>query len=149
MTIQPLTPETFGVFIELIAALAVYEQLAPPDEEAKSRLFHDAFAQNRKFESAIIYDGANAVGYAIWFETYSSFLARPTMYLEDIFVLEHSRGKGFGSALFDHVHQLGRDRGCCRMEWQVLDWNVPAQEFYKKKGATRMSDWLPYRTILK
>jgi GNAT superfamily N-acetyltransferase len=85
------------------------------------------------------------VGYATWFHTYSTFLARPTMYLEDLFVLESERKSGAGSALFEHVRALGAERGCGRMEWTVLDWNTLAREFYARRHATWMKEWLHYR----
>jgi GNAT superfamily N-acetyltransferase len=86
-------------------------------------------------------DAGRAVGYAMWYETYSSFLARPTLYLEDIFVLQHARGQGVGSRLFDHVRGLGAARGCGLMEWQVLDWNTAARDFYTRRGARTLDDW--------
>ncbi len=89
-----------------------------------------------------------AVGYAIILETYSSFLALPTMYLEDIFVLESHRGNGFGRLLFDFVVGQARQRGCGRVDWQVLDWNTTAREFYTKQGAVCMNEWLLYRITL-
>jgi GNAT superfamily N-acetyltransferase len=85
------------------------------------------------------------VGYAIVLETYSSFLARPTLYLEDIFVRPEARCRGAGSALFAHLAQEARARGCGRMEWVVLDWNELAQRFYQKRGARRLNDWQYYR----
>jgi GNAT superfamily N-acetyltransferase len=90
-------------------------------------------------------DSGRAVGYAIWFETYSTFLARPTMYLEDLFVREDARRTGVGGRLFDYVRALGEQRGCGRMEWQVLDWNAPARDFYRRRNATWLEQWLVYR----
>jgi len=85
------------------------------------------------------------VGYAIIYETYSSFLALPTLYLEDIFVLPDARGAKVGLALFLHVAGLARDRGCGRMDWTVLDWNTLAQDFYDKLGARHLKEWQLYR----
>jgi GNAT superfamily N-acetyltransferase len=99
-----------------------------------------------RFEAALALDDAGrAVGYAIWFKTYSSFLAKPTMYLEDLFVLESARGSGGGAMLFEYVRALGERRECGRMEWQVLDWNTLARDFYERRQAQRMKDWLLYR----
>jgi GNAT superfamily N-acetyltransferase len=146
MTIAPLTEDRFPDFVRLIQALAAYESLPAPDASALDRLRADAFGPRPRFEAAFAVDDARqAVGYAIWFETYSSFLARPTMYLEDLFVLEQARGSGAGRLLFEHVHTLGRERGCGRMDWQVLDWNAPAREFYARMGARWLQDWLTYR----
>jgi GNAT superfamily N-acetyltransferase len=102
MTIVPLTPERFDEFVRLLHALADYEHLEPPDAAAIERLRADAFGARPRFEGALALDDANqAVAYAIWFETYSTFLAKPTMYLEDLFVLEQARGAGAGGKLFE------------------------------------------------
>lgn len=146
MKIEPLTEDRFPEFIRLIKALAEYERLPAPDAAALARLRADAFGPRPRFEAAFAVDDAGqAVGYAIWFETYSSFLARPTMYLEDLFVLEQARGSGAGQLLFNHVRSLGQTRGCGRMDWQVLDWNTPARQFYDRRGARWLKDWLTYR----
>ena len=145
MTILPLTEERFVDLVRLIHALADYEHLDPPDTAAMERLRADAFVHKR-FEAALAVNEADrAVGYAIWFETYSTFLARPTIYLEDLFVEQESRGTGAGAMLFDHVRLLGQRRGCGRMDWQVLDWNTPAREFYNRRNAQWMQEWLTYR----
>ena len=146
ISIVPLTEDRFDQFVSLIAALADYEHLDPPDDGAVARLRADAFAAAPRFEAALaIAEGGRAVGYAIWLETYSTFLARPTMFLEDLFVVGEARGSGAGSGLFDHVRLLGAQRGCGRMEWQVLDWNASAREFYHRRGAEWMKEWLLYR----
>ena len=144
--IVPLTEERFGDFVELIAALADYEHLDRPDEAAVARLRADALGPTPRYEAALAINGeGRAVGYAIWFETYSSFLARPTMYLEDLFVLETARGDGAGGMLFDHVRTSGAQRGCGRMDWQVLDWNTLARDFYQRRGGRWLREWLSYR----
>ncbi len=146
MTVVALTEDRFDDFLRLIHALAVYERLPPPDAAARARLRADALGPRPRFEAALALDaGGRAVGYAIWFETYSSLLAKPTMYLEDLFVLEDARGAGAGGRLFDHVRALGERRGCGRMDWQVLDWNMPAREFYRRRGAEWLKEWLVYR----
>ncbi|HEX6164477.1 MAG TPA: GNAT family N-acetyltransferase [Vicinamibacterales bacterium] len=146
MTIVPLTPDRFDDFARLIAALADYEHLPRPDAAAFARLRADAFASRPRFEAALALDAAQRpIGYAIWFETYSSFLAKPTMFLEDLFVLEDTRGSGAGGKLFEHVRRLGEERGCGRMDWNVLDWNTPAREFYHRRNAHWMKEWLLYR----
>ena len=146
MEVVPLTADRFDDFIDLIKALADYERLAPPDAAAIGRLRQDALGAQPRFEAALAVNASgHAVGYATWFHTYSTFLARPTMYLEDLFVLEDARKSGAGSALFEHVRTLGAQRGCGRMEWQVLDWNTLAREFYTRRRATWMKDWLLYR----
>ena len=133
--------------LRLIIALAQFEKLDPPDAAAQSRLIEDAFSSRPRLEPwlALVPGQPEPVGYAIVLETYSSFLARPTLYLEDLFVLPEIRGRGIGKALFQHCVQLAHDRGCGRMEWTCLDWNTKAQCFYETMGARRMSEWLLYR----
>ena len=146
MTIEPLVERRFDDFVHLIEALADYEHLPRPDPAAVRRLRADAFASRRRFEAALAIDDAGiAVGYAIWLETYSSFLAKPTLYLEDLFVIEGARRSGAGALLFEHVREIGGARGCGRMDWQVLDWNEPARRFYERRGGQWMQEWLLYR----
>lgn len=137
-----------AALLRLICALAAFEKLDPPDAEAQRRLTDDAFGEKPRFESWLAFvDGhREPVGYAILVETYSSFLARPTLYLEDVFVLAEFRGRGIGSAFLRMCVTLAHDRGCGRMEWTCLDWNTKAQSCYEMKlGAERMSDWFLYR----
>lgn len=146
MTVTPLTEDRFDDFAGLIRALAQYEHLPPPKSAALKRLRADAFGPRPRFEAALALDeGGKAIGYAIWFETYSSFLARPTLYLEDLFVVEEARRGGAGGMLFDYVRALGQRRGCGRMDWNVLDWNTPARDFYRRRGAEWMREWVLYR----
>lgn len=146
MTIVPLTPERFDDFTRLIAALADYERLDRPNAAATARLRADAFAPRARFEAALALDETDRpIGYAIWFETYSSFLAKPTLFLEDLFVLEDARGTGAGGKLFEFVRKLGEERGCGRMDWNVLDWNTTARDFYGRRNAQWMKEWLLYR----
>lgn len=146
MTIVPLTEPRFDDFVRLIEALADYEHLDRPDAAARERLRTDAFGPQPRFEAAMAIDADNrAVGYAIWFETYSSFLAKPTLYLEDLFVLEEARRSGAGGMLFEHVRRWGEQKGCGRMDWHVLDWNTVARDFYHRRDAQWMKPWLLYR----
>ena len=149
MEIVARVPERFDEFVSLISALAKYEKLLPPSRDAIERLHIDAFRENPRYEAFLCLDDNDlAIGYAICFETYSSFLAKPTMYLEDLFVREDKRASGAGGALFDHVVALGQSRGCGRVDWQVLDWNMLARDFYVKRNAQWMNEWLLYRITL-
>ncbi len=145
LSIKKLSEEDFEAFFSLIVALADYEHLAPPDLVAKARLKRDAFSDRPKFEAYLAFLNGEPVGYAIIFETYSSFLAKPTLYLEDLFVLPSARKQKVGFGLFKFLIALAVERGCGRMEWQVLNWNQLAIDFYEKLGATHQRDWLPYR----
>jgi GNAT superfamily N-acetyltransferase len=145
ITLRPLREQDGASFLSLIDALADYEKLERPDAAARERLLRDAFSARPRFEAFLASVDDEDVGYAIIYETYSSFLALPTLYLEDIFVLPGARGKKVGLALFLHVAQLARARGCGRMDWTVLDWNELAQDFYDRLGATHLKEWQLYR----
>jgi len=143
--VRGLQPADTPRLLELIDGLADYEKLPRPDAAARSRLAADAIADPPRFHALLAdVDGA-VVGYAIYFFTYSTFLARPSLYLEDIFVLPESRGHGAGVALFRACAQVAVRLGCGRMEWQVLSWNEPSIQFYERLGARQLADWLPFR----
>lgn len=131
----------------LILALAEFEKLPPPDVEAQARLREHGFGDSPKFEVLLAeYAGApGPVGYALLFPTYSTFLAQPTLYLEDLFVLPDYRKRGIGQALLKHCVRLAFERGCGRMEWTCLDWNTNAQAVYERMGARQMNEWYLYR----
>ncbi len=145
-SIEPLRPDHFDAFVELIAALAEYEKLPPPDAAARARLYRDAFEQNPpRYQALLARIGNETCGYCMFFETYSSFLAKPTLYIEDIFVLPSRRGHGIGTALMKTLACIAFERGCGRMEWVVLDWNQSAHHFYAALGAERLPQWELYR----
>lgn len=133
--------------LRLIHALARFEKLEGPDAAAEARLLEHGFGERPRFETWFVeVEGSeHPVGYAVLFETYSTFLAKPTLYLEDLFVLEDWRRRGLGKALLDHCVGLAEARGCGRMEWTCLDWNRKAQVVYEGMGARRMNEWLLYR----
>lgn len=133
------------VLLSLLDALADFEKLQKPTGEARTRLIEHGFGDKPKFETWLAKIDGKAVAYALTFETYSSFLALPTLYLEDLFVLPEYRKKKVGYALFTHLVAEAQRRGCGRMEWAVLDWNVNAIQFYEKLGARFLRDWKVYR----
>ncbi|HEX8242330.1 MAG TPA: GNAT family N-acetyltransferase [Longimicrobium sp.] len=148
VTVRPATPADGDTWLALVDALADYEKLAQPTAEAKQRLLHDAFGpEPHRIQVYIAELEGRAVAYAITCETYSSFLALPTLYLEDIFVLPDERRHGVGRTLFRYLAGEAVRRGCGRMEWMVLDWNQLAIDFYEKIGATRLEAWYTYRLI--
>lgn len=145
-TFQPLTPETFDGFFSLIEALADYEKLPRPTAEARERMRRHVTDSPPKFEGRVATDDrGRVVGYAVFFHTYSTFLALPTLYLEDLFVLPEARGHGVGGELFRRVAALAVARGCGRMEWSVLDWNQLALDFYARRAAKQMKEWVWHR----
>jgi len=133
--------------IGLIIALAEFENLPPPDADAQARLIEHGFGDSPRFEVLLAeVDGApGPVGYALLLQTYSTFLAQPTLYLEDVFVLPDYRKLGIGKALLRHGVRTAYERGCGRMEWSCLDWNTNAQAMYEHMGARRMKEWYLYR----
>jgi len=143
--VRPATPADATAFLDLVDGLAAYEKLPPPDAEAKQRLLRDAFSDPPRFNVLLAEVDQTVVGYAVWFPTYSTFLARPSLYLEDIFVRPDARGHGAGVALFRACAAEAVRQGCGRMEWNVLDWNQPSIDFYERLGARRLQAWLPYR----
>jgi len=143
--VRPAVREDGDTLLALIDALADYERLPRPDAAARVRLLRDAFGDRRRFDTYLVDLDREAVGYALAFETYSSFLALPTLYLEDVFVLPDRRRAGLGAAVMRFLAGEALRRGCGRMEWQVLTWNEPAIRFYEKLGARRLEDWAAYR----
>jgi GNAT superfamily N-acetyltransferase len=134
--------------LTLIDALADYEKLRRPAPEARERLIRDLFGTTPRIEGLLAFVDGQPVGYAIIFETYSTFLASPTLYLEDLFVLPEYRGRKAGYALFDEVKREAVRRSCGRIEWTVLDWNQLAIDFYKRLGGEHMKQWQLYRITL-
>jgi GNAT superfamily N-acetyltransferase len=134
--------------LALVDALADYEKLPRPSSDARNRLIHDLFGPKPRIECFLVFMDGYPVGYAILLETYSSFLALPTLYLEDLFVIEEYRKRRAGRALFEAALAEAKNRGCGRMEWTVLDWNQLAIDFYRKSGAQHMAEWQLYRITL-
>ncbi|HET9494242.1 MAG TPA: GNAT family N-acetyltransferase [Chloroflexia bacterium] len=143
--LRPARLEDSDAIIALIVGLAAYEKLPPPNEEAQQRLLRDAFGERPRFEIILAELDSRPVAYAFVFETYSTFLALPTLYLEDIFVLPEYRGRGVGNSMMQFLAREAHRRGCGRMEWVVLDWNRPAIDFYERLGAIHLAEWLTYR----
>lgn len=143
--IRSLTASDLPALLDLIDALADYESLPRPDSAARERLRRDALATPPRFWVLLAEWQQRVVGYAFYFETYSTFLARPTLYLEDIFVLPEERGRGIGRAFVRALAREAITRGCGRMEWQVLTWNAPSIAFYERLGARPLDDWRGYR----
>ena len=129
--------------VGLVRALADFEKLEGPDDAAARRLADD-FAAGR-YSLLVADDGERIVGYALFFFTYSTFLARPSLYLEDLFVHPGARGRGIGERFMRALAKEAVARGCGRFEWTVLDWNNHAIAFYERQGAKWLNDWKIYR----
>jgi GNAT superfamily N-acetyltransferase len=145
VAVRPLEPGDMPRLLELIDGLADYEKLPRPDASGRQRLVHDALSDPPRFRTLLAELDGTIVGYAIYFFTYSTFRARATLYLEDVFVLPELRGQGAGVALFRACAREAVANDCARMEWQVLAWNEPSIAFYERLGARHMHDWLPFR----
>lgn len=145
--IRRARPDEAQTLLDLIRALADYEKLDPPQPDACQRLTRDIFGDKPRLDAWLAFVDGRPAGYALVFESYSSFLALPTLYLEDIFVLPEFRGCGAGAQLFLELVAEADRRGCGRMEWTVLDWNRLAQDFYARFGATHMKEWQLMRLV--
>jgi GNAT superfamily N-acetyltransferase len=142
--IRSATTADLAVILGLIRALADYEKLSGDVVATEGLLDASLFPRDGSAPAAYCVlaevDGVPA-GFALYFFNYSTFLARPGLYLEDLFVRPEFRGRGYGKALLLHLAKLANARGCGRMEWSVLDWNQPAIEFYESLGAKRLTEW--------
>jgi GNAT superfamily N-acetyltransferase len=131
--------------LQLIRDLATYER-APNDVTATEEQLVDVlFGEKPAAEVLLAFENETPVGFAVFFHNFSTWLGRPGLYLEDLFVKPEKRGNGYGYALLVDLAKIARDRGCGRMEWAVLDWNDPAIQFYHKLGAKPMNEWTVFR----
>jgi GNAT superfamily N-acetyltransferase len=144
--IRAARPADVPVIAELIRQLARYERLEHEVVGTEDDLRRHLFGERAFAEVLLAEDAGRTVGLALFFHNYSTFLARPGIYLEDLFVLPEHRRRGFGRALLSAVAKLAVERGCGRFEWSVLDWNEPAIAFYRSLGATVMREWRILRT---
>ena len=139
--IQGVREGDVGILHSLVRALAEYEKLAAQVVGTASDLRRELFSEHPVIEAVIAWDRDNALGFALYFHNYSTFLARRGLYLEDLFVVPEARGRGIGKALIRHCARIAVQRQCGRFEWAVLDWNRPAIDFYQSIGATILLDW--------
>ena len=142
LTIRRGTRRDVPTILALIRGLAEYERLLPEMKATDARIRHDGFGRRPYFETLICRRGARPVGFALYFFTYSTFVGRPSLYLEDLFVLPQERGNGAGKALLRALAKIAVRRRCGRMEWAVLDWNRPAIRFYERLGARLRKEWI-------
>jgi GNAT superfamily N-acetyltransferase len=133
------------IILELIRDLATYERAPNEVTATEEQLVDVLFGERPAAEVLLAFERDTPVGFAIFFHNFSTWLGRPGLYLEDLFVKPEARGKGYGRALLIHLAKIARDRGCGRMEWAVLDWNEPAIQFYKKIGAQPLDEWQIFR----
>ena len=137
--------EDVPIILELIRDLATYERAPEEVTATEEQLVDVLFGERPAAEVLLAFEGNLAVGFAIYFYNFSTWLARPGLYLEDLFVKPEKRGKGYGRALLVELAKIARDRGCGRMEWAVLNWNEQAIKFYQSLGAKPMNEWTVFR----
>jgi GNAT superfamily N-acetyltransferase len=142
-SIRSATTADVSLILDFIRGLAAYEKLLHEVEATDEKLRATLFPENGRpaAECVLAFLDTEPVGFALYFTTYSTFLAKPGLWLEDLFVKPEARGHGFGKALVLHLAKLANARGCGRLEWSVLDWNKPAIDFYDSLGAKRMLQW--------
>ncbi len=143
--IRPATMADVPIILELIRALATYERAPNEVTATEQGLTEVLFGKKPAAEVLLAFENNTAVGFAVFFHNFSTWLGRPGLYLEDLFVRPEDRGKGYGRALLIALARIARDRGCGRMEWAVLDWNEPAIQFYRKLGAKPLDEWTVFR----
>jgi GNAT superfamily N-acetyltransferase len=141
MRIAPARPDDVPVILDLIKALADYERMSDQVVATEADLRAWLFGDRPIAEVVLARANEAVVGFALFFHNFSTFLGRPGLYLEDLFVVPDWRGRGVGRRLLTHVAGIAVERGCGRMEWSVLDWNEPAVGFYRRLGAQVMDDW--------
>jgi GNAT superfamily N-acetyltransferase len=145
INITPATETDAPVILEMIQGLAEYEKLSHVCCATEEQLRRTLFGERPAAEVLLAELDGDCVGFALFFPNYSTFLAQPGIYLEDLFVKSYARGKGAGLALLIELAKVAVERGCGRVEWAVLDWNEPSIGFYKKLGAVAMEEWTTYR----
>ena len=145
LSIRRGTRRDVPTIVALIRGLAEYERLVHEVEITPAQARRHGFGRRPYFETLICRRGRRPVGFALYFFTYSTFLGRPSLCLEDLFVLPEERGRGAGRALLRALGKVAMARGCGRMEWTVLDWNAPAIRFYRRIGARLHKEWIHTR----
>lgn len=140
--IRAATVADVPVLLELVRALAEYEKLLDQVTATEEALRETLFGDRRYAEAIIAWEGSQALGFALYFHNYSTFLAKPGIYLEDLFVRPEHRGRGLGRRLLSAVAAIAVERDCGRFEWAVLDWNAPAIAFYQRLGARPLKEWI-------
>lgn len=142
LRLRAATADDAPLLLELIRALARYERLEHEVVATEAGLREHLFGPRRYAEAMIAEWDGEPAGFALYFHNYSTFLARPGLYLEDLFVKPELRGRGIGRRLLVELARLAVERGCGRLEWAVLDWNEPARRFYRSLGAEARTEWV-------
>ena len=143
--IRPGRVDDVRVILQLIRDLATYERAPDEVSATEEQLLDVLFGEKPAAEVLLAFEAESPVGFAVYFYNFSTWLGRPGLYLEDLFVKPEKRGRGYGRALLVELAKIARDRACGRMEWAVLNWNKPAIKFYRSLGAKPMNEWTVFR----
>ena len=146
-SIRTATEADVPLIFEFIQELAAYEKLSHEVAATEALLRRNLFSERRGAEVLLAFEGAQSVGFALFFHNFSTFIGKPGIYLEDLFVRPAFRRRGYGKALMVYLARLAKERDCGRFEWWVLNWNSPSLEFYRSLGAVSMSDWTVQRVV--
>lgn len=147
VNIRNIRKQDSDELIRLITELAEFEKLKPPSKQAQKRLLQAVFSKKSGIKVLVAERGSELIGYAFYFFTFSTFLAKPTLYLEDIYISGKYRRSGIGKRMFRELIKIAGTNKCGRLELMVLDWNINAMKFYEKFGAKNITDWKFYRMI--
>ena len=145
LSIEKAGPEDVPLILSFVRELAEYERAVEKVCATEENLREAMFGESQVAEALVARVGDEPAGVALFFHNFSTWTGLHGLYLEDLYVRPHLRGRGVGRALLAHLARLARERGCARFEWAVLDWNEPAIRFYESLGARAMSDWKIYR----
>jgi GNAT superfamily N-acetyltransferase len=144
-SIRAATVDDIPLVLRFIKELADYEKLPHEVTATEEILRRNLFTERKTAEVLLAREGENYIGFALFFQNFSSFLGKPGIYLEDVFIKPEFRGRGYGKALMVHIARLAQERDCGRFEWSVLDWNKPSLDFYRSLGAIAMDEWTVQR----
>jgi len=144
-SIREATEADVPLILHFVRELAAYEKLSHEVAATEDLLRQNLFSGRRSAEALMAYEGLDPVGFALFFHSFSTFVGKPGIYLEDLYISPKYRGRGYGKALMVHLARLAKARDCGRFEWSVLDWNAPSLDFYRSLGAVAMSEWTVQR----
>ncbi len=143
-TLREAGPSDAGLVLYFIKKIAEYEKMLDQVQASEADIYDSLFVRKAAY-SLIAEEDGKPIGFALYFFNFSTFIGRPGLYLEDIFILPEYRGKGYGTAIFHELARIAKRENCGRMEWTCLDWNEPSRQFYRNMGAIAMDEWTVHR----